>query len=192
LAKDSPAKKPGRRLKVFAASLGFYDSVVAAASQGAALEAWGVRQNLFAEGQARVESDPKAVAAALAHPGQPLHRPMGSDEPYALEPGALPKVPAGPKKTPAPAKTAPTDRPPPKAAKPPPPPADRGDLDAAEAALRGLDHDRTAEEAAFARRREALDTEEVKAQADYVAARRDRKQAVEKARAAYAKAGGRD
>ncbi len=41
------------RLKAFQAPLGFFDTVVAAPSQGAALKAWGSRQNLFRDGQAK-------------------------------------------------------------------------------------------------------------------------------------------
>jgi hypothetical protein len=52
------AKAPGRKLKVFQAQFGFHDSVVAAPSQTAALRAWGTRQNLFGEGQARLTEDP--------------------------------------------------------------------------------------------------------------------------------------
>jgi hypothetical protein len=37
--------------KVFQAQFGFYDTVVAAPSQVAALRAWGIHQNLFAGGQ---------------------------------------------------------------------------------------------------------------------------------------------
>ena len=42
----------GRKLKVFQAQFGFYDTIVAAPSQAAALRAWGVNQNLFASGEA--------------------------------------------------------------------------------------------------------------------------------------------
>lgn len=42
------------RLKVFRAQMGFFDSVIAAPSQKAALEAWGARQDLFHEGFAAV------------------------------------------------------------------------------------------------------------------------------------------
>ena len=55
-------KRP--RLKVFQARFGFHDSVVAAVSQAAALRAWGVHQNLFADGQASITNDPRAVEAA--------------------------------------------------------------------------------------------------------------------------------
>ena len=57
-----------RKLKVFQAQFGFYDTVVVASSQTAALLAWGTHQNLFASGEAKVATDEAAVAAALEHP----------------------------------------------------------------------------------------------------------------------------
>ncbi len=66
------------RLKVFTASMGFYETVVAAPSRTAALRAWGSRQDLFKEGLADVTSDPAATAAALASPGLVLSRAQGS------------------------------------------------------------------------------------------------------------------
>ncbi|WP_131116344.1 hypothetical protein [Lichenihabitans psoromatis] len=55
-----------KSLKVYQAQFGFYDSVVAAANQKAALRAWETHQNLFAEGQAHVATDEAAIAAALS------------------------------------------------------------------------------------------------------------------------------
>nr|MBA3810869.1 cell envelope biogenesis protein TolA [Caulobacteraceae bacterium] len=80
------AKAVKRKLKVFQAQFGFHDSVVAAPSQAAALRAWGTHQNLFADGQARIANDAKAVAAARAHPETPLRRAVGSSDAFALEP----------------------------------------------------------------------------------------------------------
>ena len=70
----------GRKLKVFQAQFGFYDTVVAAPSQAAALRAWGMHQNLFASGEATVTTDEAAVAAAIAHPETPLRRAVGSND----------------------------------------------------------------------------------------------------------------
>lgn len=165
-------------MKVFQAQLGFFETVVAAPSQAAALRAWGVHQNLFADGQARVTDDPQAIQAALAHPGVPLKRALGSKDLFALEPVSLPQVPEAPKKTKA------------KAAAPPRPPADRSALDAAEAALRGLDDDRRAEEATFRQRQDALDADRKAAQAAYVERHDAVGRALVDARAAYRKAGG--
>ena len=112
------AKPARRRLKVFQAQFGFYDTVVAAPSQAAALRAWGVRQNLFAAGQARVTDDAQAVEAALAHPETPLRRAVGSFDPFALEPARLPKIPDAPQKAAAIAPAAKAK--PPRRKKPPP------------------------------------------------------------------------
>jgi hypothetical protein len=178
------AKPPARRLKVFQAQFGFYDTVVAAASQAAALQAWGTHQNLFASGQARAMDDPQAIEAALANPGMTLKRAAGSDEPFALEATSLPSVPDAPKRA--------ADRPP--ATPPPPakPPVDRSSLDAAEAALRKLDEDRKREEAEIRQRQDALDAKRSEAQAAYVEARKAATTAVVAARGAYRDAGGED
>jgi type IV secretory pathway VirB10-like protein len=177
------AKAPKPRLKVFQAQFGFYDTVVAAPNQAAALRAWGIHQNLFAGGQARITEDPQAVEAALAHPETPLKRAVGSTEPFALEATSLPKVPDIPKPKPA-AKSAP--------AAPPRPPADRTALDGAEGQLQKLDEDRKREEAQFRRRQEDLDRERDAAQAAYVEGRRAATSAVVAARQAYRQAGGKD
>jgi hypothetical protein len=179
----------GRKLKVFQAQFGFYDTVVAAPSQAAALRAWGIRQNLFASGQARVTDDPQAVAAALAHPETPLKRAVGSSEPFALEATSLPSVPDAPRKTAvgkAAAKTPAKPQPPPR------PPADRSELEAAEKALRDLDEHRKREEAALRREAEALEARRIAAQGDYVEARKSATAKVVAARTAYRRAGGED
>jgi hypothetical protein len=178
------AKAAGRRLKVFQAQFGFYDTVIAAPSRAAALRAWGVHQDLFADGQARETTDAQAVEAALAHPDTPLRRAVGSSDPFALESVGLPKVPDAPRKA-APAKVK---------AKPAPakPPADRSALDKAEAALRGLDEARKGEEADLRRRQTDLDAEIQAAQGAYVERRKAAAAAIEQARDAYRKAGGED
>jgi len=176
----------GSRLKVFEAQIGFYDTVVAAPSQAAALRAWGVHQNLFAAGEARVATDEAAIAAATAHPEIPLRRALGSKDVFAVEATSLPKVPAAPK-----AKAAkPAAKP--KPAKPAPPPADRSKLDAAETALKTLDEARKREEAELARAQAHLDARIAAAQAAYVQARKAATAKVVEARGAYRKAGGRD
>jgi hypothetical protein len=172
------------RLKVFQAQFGFYDSVVAAFSQVAALRAWGTHQNLFADGQARVTSDEAAVKAALAHPETPLRRAVGSNDRFELNPMSWRNVPDAPNqahikpslgksKTKAPAK----------------PPA-RSQLDATEAALRGVDDERKREETELRRRRDQLDAEIAGAQDTYVRRRRAATSAVVEARKAFRRAGG--
>ncbi len=176
------AKAKAQRLKVFQAHLGFFDTVVAAPSQAAALRAWGTHQNLFADGQARISEDPQAVAAALAHPEMPLKRAVGSTDPFTLETVNLPTVPEAPKTSRPAAKTKP--------AAPPKPPADRSALDAAEAALRALDAGRKAEEAELRRRQDQLDADRKAAQSAYVARHKAAALALTEARTAYRKAGG--
>ena len=177
------AKAPGRKLKVFLAQFGFHDSVVAAPSQAAALRAWGIRQNLFAEGQAHLTDEPQAVAAARANPEIPLRRAIGSNDPFELAPTALPKVPDAPRR---------------KAAKPAQKPvrrrraADRSALDAAESTLHTLDERRKREEARLRDEQAVLDREMVARQAAYVGDRKAATAAVVEARQAYRKAGGQD
>ena len=74
------------KLKAFQAHLGFFDTVVAAPSQKAALQAWGSRQDLFRDGSAKPAADPDAIAAALAHPGVVLKRLAGSKDPFSEQP----------------------------------------------------------------------------------------------------------
>jgi hypothetical protein len=173
-----------RRLKVFQAQFGFYDTVVAASSQTAALRAWGVHQNLFASGEARITTNEAAVKAALEYPGTPLRRAVGSNDPFQLEPTNLPKAPQAPKRPKAKAKA---KR---EAAAPPKPPADRTALDAAEAALHRLDEDRKREEARLRRRQEELDAAKAAAQSAYVEGRQAATAALVEARQAYREAGG--
>ncbi|OHB37324.1 MAG: hypothetical protein A2882_05700 [Phenylobacterium sp. RIFCSPHIGHO2_01_FULL_70_10] len=176
-----------RRLKVFQTRLGFYDTVVAAPSQAAALRAWGLKQNLFETGEARLTED-EAAAAAVEHPGIPLRRAVGSDDPYAVDPQGLPSLPAAPQRPRAKPGAKPGAKT--RAAKRPQPPVDRSRLDAAEAALEALNEARKQEEAAFRREAEALEARRSAAQAAYVAAHKAAAARVAKARAAYRKAGG--
>src|SRR6266478_6570984 len=78
-----------RKLKVFRTHLGFYDLLVAAPSQKAALEAWGASPHIFAQGFAAVETDPRLVRAALEKPGVVLKRQFGSKGEFQESAGAL-------------------------------------------------------------------------------------------------------
>ncbi len=179
------AKPKARRLKVFQAQFGFYDTVVAAPSRAAALRAWGMHQDLFASGQAQEVTDEASVAAALAHPETPLRRAVGSKDAFELEPSGLPKVPDAPKQSrraPARAEPAPPAR----------PKADRSKLDAAEAALAQLDERRKAEEQGFRREEAAFEARRDAAQDAYVEARKRATAAVVAARHDYRKAEGSD
>ena len=176
------AKTRGRSLKVFQAQFGFYDSVVAAPSQAAALRAWGTHQNLFADGQAQPATNEADVAAALEHPEKPLRRAVGSNEPFSLEPTSLPTMPDLPKR----------QKPRVKPALPTQPAADRSKLDAAEAALRALDEGREHEEEDLRREEKALKEKQAAAQTAYVKARGQAKADVLARRTEYRKAGGSD
>ena len=178
------AKASGRKLKVFQAQFGFYDTIVAAPSQAAALRAWGIHQNLFASGGARLTTDDAAISAALEHPETPLSRAIGSADPFQLEPASLPQVPDAAKR---PAVKAVTKA---KPAAAPKPPADRTALDASELTLRTLDEAQKREEMGFRRRQEALDADKMAAQSVYVEDVKAATAAVIRVREVYRKAGG--
>ena len=175
-----------RKLKVFQAQIGFYDTVVAAPSRAAALRAWGASQNMFEDGWARTAEDPQAVEAARADPGVVLKRAVGTADAFAREAASLPSVPPS-RRTNAPKEAA--KRPSPPRAKPP---ADRGTLDAAEKNLAKLEERRALEKANLRRREQDLETAKQASQAVYVAEREAAEQAVANAMRAYRKAGGED
>jgi colicin import membrane protein len=104
-----------RKLKVFQASLGFFDLAIAAPSMKAALEAWGADSNLFHQGAASESRDPAVIAAAMAEPGVILKRPVGSDGPFT-EQADLPDLSGvergdKPRKTPRKPRSQPTKQP---------------------------------------------------------------------------------
>ena len=169
-ANSKPAKPSAPRLKVYQAAFGFYDTVIAAPNQGEALKAWGVRQNLFSEGAARLADDPLATKAALAHPGEPLRRAIGSSDPYKLDPDP-PAAPAARK--PHPGKT-----------------ADRAALTAAEAALKAAQQTRAEEAADIQQRRKNLDQEERRAKARWAHEEEADRRTLDKARRAFIRDGG--
>lgn len=172
-----------RKLKVFQARFGFFDSVVAAASQAAALRAWGTHRNLFADGEAHVVTDEAAIEAALANPEIPLRRGAGTDDPFGLHPRLprLPDLPDLPARRPKRPKPAPVAKPPP----------DRSALDAASAALASIDEDHQRAADRFAARRTALDAEERDSAERIAAARAKAEAALHRARTAFIEAGGR-
>lgn len=86
------------RLKVFVTSDGLTDYVVAASSRPKALAAWGVRQDLFKEGQAHETDDPALADAARAQPETVLRRPVGSRAVLAKAPARKPARPRAPSK----------------------------------------------------------------------------------------------
>lgn len=175
-----------RPLKVFQAQFGFWDCVVAVPSQAAALRAWGTRQNLFADGEAREITEESAVAAAVAHPATPLRRAVGSSDPFSLEP-RLPQMPAAVPRPPSRASAKPKLKPARARAAPP----DRGALDAAEAALLRLEAERGRQQADYERRRAALESEDAAARQLYASERAGAASEVERCRKAFVAAGGR-
>ncbi|HEX5280323.1 MAG TPA: cell envelope biogenesis protein TolA [Micropepsaceae bacterium] len=136
------------RLKTFQAHLGFFDTVVAARSQKAALQAWGSRQNLFRDGTAKPASDPDAIALALAKPGVVLKRLAGSKDAFSEQP--------------PPPKPTRSHRAKPVARKPP----DRSKLEAAEHALAQLKQERQTMRGDFERREKSLRAEQRKREQD--------------------------
>lgn len=178
------AKPRQQRLKVFQAQLGFYELVVAVPNQAAALKAWGVRQNSFAEGQAQLAADDAAVSAALAHPGEPLRRALGAKGAFGIEPTGLPSI-SGQKRQGRAARTAAR-----KPDKPKPAPPDRSVLDAAEAALKALDREHQARLDDLERRRRAIEAERADAEEAYSKRREAAASMVKQARRAYLRAGG--
>jgi hypothetical protein len=72
--------KRKQKLKVFRTPIGFHDAYVAAPSQKAALEAWGVDTNLFARGEAEQVSEPELAKLPLEHPGQVVKVARGTKE----------------------------------------------------------------------------------------------------------------
>jgi colicin import membrane protein len=85
------------KFKTFTTEQGFFELAVAASSRTAALRAWGMKHDLFAQGLAR-ESKDKQAAATLAQPGVVLKRPLGSKGTFGTE-SVLPKVKNVPPKT---------------------------------------------------------------------------------------------
>lgn len=177
------------KLKVFSATLGFFDTVVAAPSKAAALEAWGARQDLFATGAAAKVEDEQIIAAALARPGVVLRRPVGATggfkEAAGLEGIKLPKA-AKPK--PARAEAPPAGAPEP-AARPRKPPS-RKALSAAEAALADRLSRYERERGAIEAKREKLDRQARALRDAFDAERAELDRARARAAEAYRKAGG--
>ena len=181
------AKAGARKLKVFQARFGFHDSVVAAPSRTAALRAWGMHQDLFADDEAAVATDTGAVKTALEHPGVPLRRLAGTTDPFELDPTGLPTVPDRPKSRAPKASRAAQAK-----AERCRPPADRGALTDAESALAKLEADHKREDADLRRRQDELAAERIRAKQAYGESRRAAAAEVAAAHQAYRKAGGRD
>ena len=79
-----------RKLKTYQTSQGFYDLAIAAPSMKAALEAWGMKSNLFHHGFAWESDDRRVIDDTLKAPGVTLRRPVGSRGRFVENP-SLPK-----------------------------------------------------------------------------------------------------
>ena len=147
------------KLKVFCATSGFHDSIVAAPSRPAALKAWGAKTDLFSMGAARLVTDPKIAKKALDRPGEVirLKRSGGGEEV------------AAPKR---------------KKAKPKKPPS-RTRLKAAEERLAKLEAERSKELDAVERELKALEKKRGQLAGRHSGARKTAKQKLEKAREEY-------
>lgn len=165
-----------RKLKVFQAPFGFYESVLAVPSKAAALRTWGSHQDLFAYGFAKPATDERAIAAALAHPGIPLVRAVGTHQPFEVKPRGLPKAAK-------PGAQA--------ARKPTPPPPDRSRLAAAEKTLEQVEEIFNRDIAELTRRLEALRKEQDARRRKHADEKEAARKELKAARAAYRKAGGR-
>lgn len=178
------------RLKVYGTRIGFHEVIVAAPSQPAALAAWDISDNLFAQGQARVVDDAEAVEQALASPGVVLRRPVGGGLWAAIGASdALPSVPdlPRPKGGVARGKGQPATKTARKPAKKPP---DRRPLNRAEAALDKAQAAADTLKADYARRLAALEAEARAASRQADARVRTAAGALKAARRDYRQAGG--
>ena len=161
-----------RKLKVFSAQLGFVRAVVAAPSRAAALEAWGVRDDLFKRGTAAEETDAALVAEATASPGEVLRKPIGDAATLVAAAKPTEKAASKPK---ASAK-----------AQPAAPPPDRTRLDAAEAEVKSAQASRAKALKALDAEQQALDARRSKIEDDPALPQAERRR--DAARTAYDKA----
>lgn len=137
------------KLKVFCTPMGFYDALVAAPSQKAALKAWGTSTDLFAAGRASVVDDPALQELALARPGEVVKHSRGD------EAAILHEIEEHERERPVRGERASS------AAKPSEPrPPDRSKLDQAERDLEANKRELETRLADIARRRAELDAEE--------------------------------
>jgi hypothetical protein len=153
-------KRITSRTKVYITRIGVRDWLVAVDSQKAALKAWDVHRNLFAEGAARVTDDPTHVKLAMKTPGVPVAAP-GRQETLPLEGGskerkAKPTPPPRPSNVVDFAAHRRADAAPPKPAKPV---VDRSKLEAAERELRAFEHEAPKGRAQIEKRLRAVQSE---------------------------------
>lgn len=168
------------KLKVYITRIGFHDVAVAAPNQKAALAAWDIRENLFAQGAASVADDPAAIKSAMAEPGRPVSRAIGESGAFkaaAEAPSQAPKVKAPKARM--------------KAAAPKPRPPDRRRLDAAEKALAAFDKERKTALGEIDKARRDLDLREAALERKFATRRRSLAREQDAARRVYEAALGR-
>jgi hypothetical protein len=166
------------KLKTYRAEIdGLHEWIVAAPNQRAALDAFGVHQDLFAQGLAGVSEDAAAIAAAGDQPGVPLRRAKGSKAPF--KPVDAGGAEMWSRAAAASGKAAPR--------KPP----SRARLDKAEKALAEFDEAAQAALNQISRARAELDARETALSQEQGVRRAGLSKTVEKARADYRAAGGR-
>ena len=158
-----------RQLKVFSTAAGFVNAVVAAPSQKAALEAWGVRDNLFASGAATVVNDPDLIAQALATPGEIVRVPISTDAGFLAAAKPPPANATRDPATAASARGAKASTPKTRSPAPPPPP-DRSALTRAEKAADQAHEHQRATLAELDVEREAYDRRRAEVERDLASA----------------------
>ncbi|MGZ3370293.1 MAG: hypothetical protein ACXWK1_15220 [Caulobacteraceae bacterium] len=183
-------KAKARPLKVYWAEVdGLHEWIVSAPNRSEALDALGVNQDLFAQGEAGDASDPAAIEAARAQPLTPLRRPRGSSEPFAPATGAtdwsaaIPETALKDRLGPSSAKAAKSKAAPPKT-------PDRRPLDRAEARLAEVEARHRDALKRLAEDRARLDERQAREAADYGQEAAEAKRAVEAAERAFREAGG--
>lgn len=165
-------------MKVFRTPIGFHDAYVAAPSQKAAIEAWGIGKDAFTRGDAEIVTDPKLMKEPLARPGEVIKRLRGTAaEQFAALSREEPPAPRRDRAQAARSKTAT------KPAREPKRRPSRAKLDEAEAALAQADarHEEAlaeieAREKALARERAALERKQ-RTERDRLEARRAKAEA---------------
>ena len=167
--------KPTRAPKVYWSEIdGLNEWIVAAPNRQAALDAFDLSQDLFAQGLAGEEKDSAKIEAARASPGAPLRRPQGSQAPFAPATTGADWSAALPKGAKA------------KAAKAKPKP-DREALKAAEARLNQIEQEHREALAEIDADRTRLDERETREKERYDAARSEAEAARDRAAKAFGK-----
>jgi hypothetical protein len=182
------AKPAGKqKLKVFCTPIGFHNAYVAAPSQKAALEAWGVGANLFARGSAEQVTDPALMKEPLGAPGVVFKRLRGTEEEQiaALGQGSAQKLRGeGQRRRAAKART--SAIPSPQRARPPTP--SRTELSELEDAQAAMEARQRAELREIEQREQALARQRAALERDHRRQVRDLEPAVQRARRKYQEA----